>query len=69
MNLIEGGITGLYWRPSCGNDELNILFADSLTLHSAPLPGGAGLGLVGLGILAFGRMWRRSRRLWVRETA
>lgn len=55
-----GEVTSLHWRPSCGNDELDLAFSPLIITQVVPLPEGASLGLAGLFLV--GAMGWRSRR-------
>ncbi len=48
--------TDIFWRPSCGNDELQVGFT-----HIAPLPGAVGPGLAVFALLSLAGVIRRRR--------
>jgi len=58
----QNTITDIYWRPSCGNDELHVELPNIPT-NIVPLPGAIGPGLVVLALLGVARSIRRRRVL------
>lgn len=60
-SLLDGDIKSIHWRPSCGNDELDIVFEAPFRPQSVPLPRGAVLGFAGLGFLGLLGYRRRLR--------
>lgn len=49
-------LNNFYWRPSCGNDELNIIGTGATNIHVTPEPATlALLGVGSLGLLTFRR--------------
>ncbi len=56
----QNTITDIYWRPSCGNDELHVGLL-AIPTNIVPLPGAMGPGLVILALLGVARTIRRRR--------